>query len=199
VHPVPAAGGLAGILAVLDGRGFTVRNPFDRRVKIVLDVRLPRVLATKGWKVDVSTAGGSAFALPPGEPHPVRLAVTPGSEVSGAEVKATADRDVVVSVTADGILIGGMTYRLDPDRSEPLPQEDTVPSDHDDDHDHDRHDRHRGHDHGHGHDHGCRCGRSTPRCDCDREDAHARCACDARSHRGGCGCGESRPHRRHCC
>ena len=40
IHPVPAAGGAVGIMAVLDGRAFTVHNPFDHRARIVLDVRV---------------------------------------------------------------------------------------------------------------------------------------------------------------
>lgn len=123
VHPVPAAGGIAGIMRVLDGRGFTVGNPFDKRVKVVLDIVLPRVMSAKGWEVGISTPGGAGFGLAPGAKRTVRLAVRSGAEIDAGEIKATVDRDVVVSVKADGILIGGMTYRLDPERAEPLPQD----------------------------------------------------------------------------
>ncbi len=123
VHPVPAAGGATGIANVLEGRSFMVRNPFDRRVKVALEITLPTVLAEKGWQVHANSAGGSGFGLAPGVARRVRLAVTRGSEVTAADVKATAARDVVVAVHADGILIGGMTYRLDPDRAEPMPQD----------------------------------------------------------------------------
>ncbi|WP_330253408.1 hypothetical protein OG874_02005 [Nocardia sp. NBC_00565] len=125
VHPIPAADGIRGIMRVLDGRSFTIGNPFDKRVGIGLDITLPRILSTKRWKIGVSTPGGTSFSLAAGEKHRVRLTATPGAEIDPSEIKATADRDIVVSVKADGILIGGMSYRLDPDRAEPMPQDGT--------------------------------------------------------------------------
>jgi zinc metalloprotease ZmpB len=124
VHPVPAAGGAAGVMAVLDGRTFTVRNPFDTRARVVLDIDLPAVLREKGWQVAVSTRGGTAFSLAAGGSKRVRLSVVAGGELTAAEVAASPQRDVVVSVTGNGILLGGMTYRLDPDQAEPMPQDD---------------------------------------------------------------------------
>ncbi len=124
VHPVPAAGGAAGIMAVLDGRAFTVHNPFDHRARIVLDVSLPPVLVEKGWSVGLSGKGGSAFSLAAGTSRRVTLAVVPGGDVTPDEVSSGPRRDVVVSVSGDGILLGGMSYRLDPGRKEPLPQDD---------------------------------------------------------------------------
>ncbi|MBA2952589.1 hypothetical protein GON03_21445 [Nocardioides sp. MAH-18] len=124
VHPVPAAGGAAGIVAVLDGRSFTVHNPFDHRARVTLDVTLPPVLVKKGWSVQVVGKGGQAFSLAAGASRRVTLSVVPGGEVTAAEVASSDRRDVVVSVHGDGILLGGMSYRLDPDRNEPLPQED---------------------------------------------------------------------------
>ncbi|MCK9495997.1 MAG: hypothetical protein M0R75_10960 [Dehalococcoidia bacterium] len=124
VHPVPAAGGVAGIMAVLDGRAFTVHNPFNRRVRVQLDITLPKLLASRGWRVEVATPGGVSFGLPAGGSRQVRLRVVPGGEVTAAEVRQTPDREVVVTVAADDIGIGGMSYELDPERAEPLPQDD---------------------------------------------------------------------------
>ena len=122
VHPVPGAGGAAGIMSVLDGRRFTIRNPFDRRVRVVISAELPLVLARKQWRVALANPGGAAFSLAAGQEREVRLAVTPGAEVSQADVTAATERDVVLYVEADGILIGGMSYRLDPTRAHALPQ-----------------------------------------------------------------------------
>ncbi|MEO6653978.1 MAG: hypothetical protein ABIP17_15125 [Ilumatobacteraceae bacterium] len=122
VHPVPGGGGAAGIMSVLDGRRFTVRNPFDHRVKVVITTELPTILMRRDWRVDFANPGGSAFSLAPGQSRVVQLAVTRGAEVSQADVSATEDRDAVMYVEADGILIGGMTYRLDPARTEAMPQ-----------------------------------------------------------------------------
>jgi hypothetical protein len=123
VHPVPAAGGAAGIMAVLDGRAFTVRNPFHRRVPVQLDVALPTLLAERRWRVEVATPGGTSFHLAAGASRQVRLRVVPGTDVSAAEVAQATDREVRVSVIQDGILVGGMSYELDPARAEALPQD----------------------------------------------------------------------------
>ncbi|MAT05489.1 MAG: hypothetical protein CL424_10655 [Acidimicrobiaceae bacterium] len=122
VHPVPAAGGIAGIMAVLDGRAFTVRNPFDRRVKLSITTELPSVLGRRDWQVGFANPGGGAFSLAPGQSRKVTLAVTPGAEPTASDVTAAGDRAVNVFVEADGILIGGMSYELDPTRAHPLPQ-----------------------------------------------------------------------------
>jgi len=122
VHPVPAAGGAAGIMAVLDGRAFTVHNPFDHRVRVQLEVALPKLLAERHWRVEVATPGGTSFSLAAGASRQVRLRVVAGGELTAAELLQTPDRQVLVSVTADDIVIGGMSYELDPNRAEPLPQ-----------------------------------------------------------------------------
>lgn len=122
VHPVPAAGGATGIMAVLDGRRFTIRNPFDRRVRVVVRTELPAVLGRRNWTVGFANPGGGAFTLAAGQEREIRLAVTAGADVATDEVVASADRDVVLFVEADGILIGGMSYRLDPTRAEAMPQ-----------------------------------------------------------------------------
>jgi hypothetical protein len=122
VHPVPGAGGAAGIVAVLDGRRFTIRNPFDRRVRVVISTELPPVLGRRNWKIGFANPGGAAFSLAAGQAREVQVAVSPGAEVTQSDVMAATDRDVVMYVEADGILIGGMSYSLDPNRAHPLPQ-----------------------------------------------------------------------------
>jgi hypothetical protein len=119
---VPGGGGATGIMSVLDGRAFTIRNPFDHRVKVQIVTDLPPVLGRRDWRIDFANPGGSAFSLAAGQAKKVELAVTPGAEVSQSDVAAAAKRDVVMYVEADGILIGGMSYRLDPTSAEALPQ-----------------------------------------------------------------------------
>jgi hypothetical protein len=124
VHPVPAAGGVQGIVDVLDGRQFTIRNPFSEAVKVAVGITLPPVLARAGWEIALSSPGGTSFGLAPGQSRLARLSVVAGGPIDLAALRATTDRDVVVSVTADGILIGGMSYHLDPDKEKPAPQDD---------------------------------------------------------------------------
>ena len=88
----------------------------------MITTELPSILSRKHWRVSLTNPGGSAFSLAAGQSREVQVAVTPGAEVSQAEVMAATDRDVVMYVEADGILIGGMSYRLDPNRAHALPQ-----------------------------------------------------------------------------
>jgi len=120
VHPVPAAGGAAGVAAALEGRSFTVRNPFEERAKMVVGITLPRVLSSRGWSMHVVSPGGEAFGLAPGAAKRVVLSVVRGDEVTASDVAGDPEPDVVVEVRGNDIPLGGMTYRLDPDRAEPL-------------------------------------------------------------------------------
>jgi len=124
VHPVPAAGGIQGIVDVLGGRQFTIRNPFPEAVRILVDIALPPTLVRAGWEVGLSSPGGSTFGLAPGQSRLARLSVTAGGPIDLEALRVSDDRDVVVSVTANGILIGGMSYHLDPEESKPASQDD---------------------------------------------------------------------------
>ncbi len=58
-----------------------------------------------------------------GQARSVRLAVSPGSSFDPPALRESASRDVVAKVYANGIPIGGMTYRLDPDKVRPDSQD----------------------------------------------------------------------------
>lgn len=153
VHPIAAGAGLEGIVAELEGRSFAVHNPFDDKASIEVQIALPAVLSERGWDVVTTNEGGSRFALAPGTRRQVTLSVKPGKDLSAEEVRAAEQRDVLVSVTGNGILMGGMTYRLDPDRLRPMPQgEDEEPKGHERDGEHEHGPDH-GQQHGHGPDH----------------------------------------------
>ena len=123
VHPVPAGAGLEGIVAELDGRTFTVHNPFDGKARMQVVITLPAVLEKRGWKITARSEGGLSFGLGSGERRRVVLAVEAGEEIHADDVRETEDRSVVVSVSGNGILLGGMTYQLDPDRTRMMPQD----------------------------------------------------------------------------
>ena len=52
--------------------------------------------------------------MKPGERRPFMLRLQPGADFTADDIEASTDRDISVAVLADGNLIGGMTYRLDP-------------------------------------------------------------------------------------
>jgi hypothetical protein len=47
------------------------------------------------------------------------LNLIPGKSFTGEEIRRSAGRDIEISLFADGILMGGMTYRIDPDMKAP--------------------------------------------------------------------------------
>lgn len=54
------------------------------------------------------------FHLASREQRELTLEVTPGAPFDRADVEGADERDVVITVTADGGPLGGMTYRIDP-------------------------------------------------------------------------------------
>ena len=118
VTPVPGGGGEGGLMAGLDGVSFFVGNPNPRRGQMTFDVHLPTLLERRGWRLELQGVG-SGFTLASGARREVFIKLHPGQPFTRDAVEASADRDVRIDVLHDDNLIGGMTYRLDPDISRP--------------------------------------------------------------------------------
>jgi hypothetical protein len=84
-----------------------------------LEVRLPKVLVGLGWKVTLQGAEKGTFRMKPDEKREVAIEVHPGRNFEREVIDKAADRDIKVLAFADGALIGGMTYRMDPAIVEP--------------------------------------------------------------------------------
>ncbi|MCU0836880.1 MAG: hypothetical protein MUC77_21005 [Chromatiaceae bacterium] len=118
VNPIPGAGGEQGLMAGLNGMSFLVGNPNPRRGKMTFNVSLPSLLSRLGWRLDL-VGVGDGFTLASGAKREVFLKLHPGKPFTRDAVEATKDRDIRIDVLANDNLIGGMTYRLDPDLSRP--------------------------------------------------------------------------------
>jgi hypothetical protein len=115
VCPVPGGGGILGLLTGFAEKSFTVHNPFDRRVRIVVKATLPPLLAGRNWRVRLSgPLDQTAFDLAPGAHRRVTIMVRAGHQFTAADVQAATDRAIRVLVFAEDIVLGGMTYELDP-------------------------------------------------------------------------------------
>ncbi len=79
-------------------------------------MHLPGILS--GWRLGFPSVGGK-FVLGPGEKRELKIHLSPGREFDRATVEESPDREITLSVYASGILVGGMTYYLDPDLREP--------------------------------------------------------------------------------
>ena len=118
VAPVAGGGGRAALLASFAERRFYFRNPCDRSVRASLRVTLPPLLAKRDWKLTFPGLG-ELLSLPPGAEREVVLAFAPGEEFDPADVKAERNPVIEVEALIEGMVVGGMTYVLDPNLQRP--------------------------------------------------------------------------------
>lgn len=117
---VPGGGGLQGLMAGLHGRGFWVSNPGRSSATIAVSIVLPSLLARRGWRISLRDLPEGGIRFKAREQRLVTFDVHAGTPFTKADVVTTAERDIVVTATADGAIIGGMTYRIDPDIEMPF-------------------------------------------------------------------------------
>jgi hypothetical protein len=114
MFPVAGGGGLQGLLATLDSANILIKNPHKEDAKTVVQTVLPAFLTGAGWSAVFDNPGAGAFELRPGESKTVTLRLKPGTEFTAADVRNADDPVIRVEAYANGILVGGMTYTLDP-------------------------------------------------------------------------------------
>lgn len=120
VTVVPGGGGLQGLMTGLQGKGFWVGNPGRTSATIAVSIILPPLLARRGWRISLRDLPEGGVRLKASEQRLVTFDVHAGTPFAKADVVATTERDIVVTATADGAIIGGMTYRIDPDIEMPF-------------------------------------------------------------------------------
>jgi hypothetical protein len=123
VAPVAGGGGLAALRASLHRRSFIVRNPFDRPADITLETALPDFLLQRGWSVQFVSDGRDAFPLPPHGDHRVVFTAIPGADFTASDVPAGSAPLIEIHIRMDGLLIGGMSYQVDPSLTAPPREE----------------------------------------------------------------------------
>lgn len=111
---VPGGGGPEALLTALDGAIFVAGHSGRRRAVMHVETKLPRALAARDWRIEV---GEGKFRLKPGQQRKLKIRLVTGGEFSPEELMK--DRDIRVDLYADGVLVGGMTYRIDPELKEP--------------------------------------------------------------------------------
>jgi hypothetical protein len=122
VNVVPGEGRRETLMAWLHQRVFWVRNSMRRRARMEVKVSLPPVMAKAGWQMRFEGLGAdNSFMLAAGEKRKLVIELVPGAAFTPDDVRAGASRDINVEVLAAGMPLGGMIYRLDPDKSATLP------------------------------------------------------------------------------
>jgi len=112
-----AVGSLSGgkdLMASMDGLEIQVKNPHNLAARMIVRATLPKFMARAGWKMSFANPGAGAFTLKPGEAKTVVLQLDPGKEFSAENVREAKDAMIHIETFANGILVGGMSYELDP-------------------------------------------------------------------------------------
>lgn len=117
VAPVAGGSGLRGLLSSFISRRLTVKNPLEKQARFEVKAELPQFLKERGWRAKLDAKNdGTVFNLAAGASKDVLITLLPGEEFAGTDlVQAEQDLAIRIFAHADGILIGGMTYRLNPD------------------------------------------------------------------------------------
>ncbi|MEA2265312.1 MAG: zinc metalloprotease ZmpB, partial [Solirubrobacteraceae bacterium] len=125
VAPVPGTG-TSGLVAEFDRLEFELKNPLTAGARMEIRHTLPRLLGSRGWRLEFLNRGADAFWLEAGESRQIVMRLVPGRDFGAGDVEKDADRTIHVHGVAGGIIVGGMSYELDPKL--------THPQDHDHDH-----------------------------------------------------------------
>jgi zinc metalloprotease ZmpB len=107
----PVAAGLTGLVASFARRPFWIRNTFARDVRVEIEVKLPDALRENKWQLRIVGEGGSAFMMKAGERRKVLMEMVAGTTV---EPHVAAHERIELTVKQEGIVVGGMTYYVDP-------------------------------------------------------------------------------------
>ena len=114
VFPIAGGGGLKGLFASLDGVKILIKNPHHVAARVIVQAVLPQFLVKAGWQVMFANPGAGAFALKAAEVKTVILKLKPGKDFSAEDVRKARDAVIHIEARANGILVGGMSYQLDP-------------------------------------------------------------------------------------
>ncbi|HSE68115.1 MAG TPA: hypothetical protein VLB12_14100, partial [Gemmatimonadales bacterium] len=113
VFPI-SGGGTSGLTESFGRLQFHLKNPHLETARMEVRTVLPALLERRGWKVGFSNPGGASFPLRPGESRNVIMSLIPGKDFTPADVAASADKAIHLFGYAGGILVGGLSYELDP-------------------------------------------------------------------------------------
>ncbi|HEY0818811.1 MAG TPA: hypothetical protein VGD46_08545, partial [Rhizobacter sp.] len=129
--PVPGGGGRCALEAAFCNRKFWAHNPFAKTARMEVRAVLPALLESRGWTMHFHNPGGSHFTLGPRGEREIRPVLVSGRDFSPGELADEGPATIIVLVLANGIVVGGMSYRLDGDMEAPAserpPKQDCRP------------------------------------------------------------------------
>ena len=113
VYPI-SGGGTSGLTEDFNRLSFQLKNPHLTTAATEVRTVLPSFLDKRGWKIEFLNRGGGSFPLAPGESRNMIIRLVPGGDFSPADVAASPDKTIQLYGYAGGILVGGMSYVIDP-------------------------------------------------------------------------------------
>jgi hypothetical protein len=113
VFPI-SGGGTSGLTSDFNRFSFQLKNPETTTKSMEVTATLPSFLEKRGWKIQFLNAGGSAFPLRAGDNREIITKLIPGEDFTPADVAESADKTIHLIGYAGGILVGGMSYDIDP-------------------------------------------------------------------------------------
>jgi hypothetical protein len=144
VIPVPGGGHRDDLVEAFRGRRFWASNPFAHTAKVEIRAVMPAFLTSRGWTVHLDNPGGSSFSLGPRDSRVIRPRLISGQDFTALEVQAAGYVAIEFVVLADRLVVGGLTYVLEPDMREPA--EESARDEHEEHH-HEEHHEDEEHDH----------------------------------------------------
>ncbi|HWE13234.1 MAG TPA: hypothetical protein VG365_06975 [Solirubrobacteraceae bacterium] len=119
VIPVPGGGHRRALVASFHERRFWAANPFARTGKVEVRADVPAFLATRGWEVKLDNPGAGSFSLGPRDAREIKPRLIGGRSFTAAELTAAGHVAIDFVVLVDGLVVGGLTYVLDPKLEHP--------------------------------------------------------------------------------
>ena len=108
------ADGAESLRPAFDGARIAVKNPHHKRAHMVVKAILPPLLAKRGWRLKLASSVARGFPLAPYATRNIVLRLKPGNKFTAGQIRKTRDRNICIEVFADDLLVGGMTYVLEP-------------------------------------------------------------------------------------
>ena len=133
VIPVPGGGHRHELEAAFAKREFWASNPFGKTAGMEIRAILPPFLTSRGWVMHLDNPGGGTFTLGPRDSRVIRPRLIGGQDFTAAEVQLSGYVAIEIVVLADGLVVGGLTFVLDPDLHHPareFPEESARERDH---------------------------------------------------------------------
>ncbi len=120
VSPEPG-GDSDALVSALTRRVFWVNNPYEKTVSIEVEAMLPEIFRRKNWQIKFHNPGANKFKLGPQDERKIEFSLIPGAAIDARELNQAGEA-MDIQAMIDGLLIGGMTYHIDPKLKEKLPE-----------------------------------------------------------------------------